>query len=224
MSGVTPDLSLPFVHAPRLFLSVFLTAGAIKLMDDALDVERDRALGYDNWAARLGRATTAYALLLALLGAASDLRVALVLFLSAYALGMGREPGERLPSGVPAVVEMVIAGLLAIYLGGVSLTVAAGSQLWAIQLLDDWLDRAEDGRGGAGPEGSPSGGVARPEGGSNGGAAINDANGGSTWLRLATVVLLTLVGLALYFWLSIACILAATVIWTLGRKREVQEG
>lgn len=207
MFGGTPDLPvLPLLQIPRLFLAVCLTAGAVKLMDDALDGERDKALGYENWATRLGRATTPYALVLALSAAAVDLQATLVLFFAAYALGMGRTPTERQPSGLPAAAEIILAAAAALYVGGIPYGVAAASQLWAIQMTDDWLDRAEDGKVG--------------EAGAGNGKA-NDP--GAQWLQLGVAALCTLIAFALHFWLAVACILAATVVWTLARKREVRE-
>ena len=185
----------------RLALAVLLTAVVIKLMDDALDEELDRARGYRNWAARLGRATTPYALVLAFPAAALDLHVSTALFLGAYALGMGRDLRERLPSRLPAWVETGLVLATAIFISGLCLTAAALSQLWAIQVADDWLDRVEDSRpGGASP-----------------------ASRGAQWQRLGWVFLGTLVAAALHPWVAVSAVLSTLAVWSLGRKQEVHE-
>lgn len=178
----------------RTFLAALFTGLAVKLMDDALDVEVDAARGYRNWAARLGRAALPYALALALLAAAIETRVALALFLAAYALGMGRNVGERLPTGLPAWAEIVLAVAVSTVFSGVRVAGAALALLWAVQAADDWLDREEDGRWEA-----PS----------------------MRWLRLGWALLGTLLALALDPVLTVCTVPAALAVWTLTRKQEV---
>ncbi|MGE5589034.1 MAG: hypothetical protein ACM3ZA_00180 [Bacillota bacterium] len=180
----------------RVFLVAFLTGLAVKLMDDALDVEIDAARGYRNWAARLGRATTPYALVLAFVAATLQTRAALALFLAAYALGMGRNAGEWLPTGLPAWAETALALAFSAVFSGARVAVAALAILWAVQAADDWMDRHEDGRWE-----SPS----------------------LRWLPLGRAVLGALLALALDPVLSLCTIPAALAVWTLTRKQEVHE-
>ncbi len=122
-----------------------LAGVAVKLMDDALDRRLDEAGGRENSAARLGESVTAYALAALALGAAAEWRIAVSVFLAAYAVGMAGGLFGRLPSGLLGWQEAALAlalGLLAVGVRGMggSLLMVAGAQL-----ADDLLDRSEDG-------------------------------------------------------------------------------
>jgi hypothetical protein len=116
-----------------------LTALAVKLMDDALDLERDRAAGRRNWALALEGGAASYALAIFALAAALDGRTAAALLLAAFGVGMGTG-GERLPLGLRAWHESALALLLALLLCGWRLAAAATLASLCAQALDDLLD------------------------------------------------------------------------------------
>ena len=180
----------------RLFLAALLTGLAVKLMDDALDLEVDEARGYRNWASRLGRATTPYALALAFVAAALNVRAGVALFFAAYALGMGHGAGERLPTGLPAWAEVLLALAASAAFSGLRVAGSALALMWAVQAADDWLDRDEDGRWEA--------------------SSVR-------WLRLGWAALGTLLALALDPGLALCTIPAALAVWNLTRKQEVHQ-
>jgi len=119
-------------------LSVFLTALAVKTLDDLLDEPEETALS-------VGAAkAAAYSALLLALGAGIAPARAVSLFLAAYAAGMLPAAAERLPTGVPSWAESAAAALLAAVLTGP--LEAAGSLLvmMAVQAADDVCDAERD--------------------------------------------------------------------------------
>lgn len=127
-----------------LLLAALLVGVAVKLMDDGLDVELDRAAGLPNWAAALGRGALPYALAALCAGVAVRPAAGAALFLAAYALGMGQAWREPLPSRVPAWVEILAALALAVALSGWRVALAALLAMAAVQLADDALDLRAD--------------------------------------------------------------------------------
>ncbi len=119
------------------------TGWAVRLMDDALDLEVDQAVGRANLVERLQSGTTAYALLALALAVCADRTVTLSLFAGAYAVGMMGD-GRQLPSGLPAWLEGLL--VMAVILTQVGLpSLLAGSLIMLmVQLLDDWRDRRID--------------------------------------------------------------------------------
>lgn len=126
-----------------LLAAAILTGWAIRLMDDAQDIEIDRLTGRDNLAARLEEGTTAYALGALALGVICSPAASLSLFAAAYAVGMA---GNRtiLPTGLPAVVEGTMLWSLTLLRYGWRSSLAALLIMLTSQLLDDWLDRSLD--------------------------------------------------------------------------------
>lgn len=150
-------LSFAAAEGPRL-VAVAAAALAVKLMDDVLDAPRDRVRGYPNWSSALGRATTPYALLCLGLGAAAHGRVAVSLFLAAYAWGMVGDSSDTMPSGLKGWQESALAAAVSLAAAGLALTAAAMALVGAAHLADDWLDRP------AGAAGPGYGGDAAPPG------------------------------------------------------------
>lgn len=134
----------PVVAYGRETLGVFLTGVAVKLMDDHLDREKDRSAGLINWSERLGRAALPYALTALLIATALDPRAAISFFFASYALGMGRDLGERLPTVLKGYQEIALALLIGIGLAGVRSMALALTLMGAVQFTDDLLDRHED--------------------------------------------------------------------------------
>src|SRR5579875_3416885 len=92
---------------------------AIKMIDDGLDAQYDGCRGVQTLAVKLNRASLPYSVLAALIGAAFNVYLAIGVFLASYAVGMFTHPQERLPTGLPAYVETLLAIVLAILLVGV---------------------------------------------------------------------------------------------------------
>lgn len=129
-----------------LFIAALGAGIAVKLMDDALDADRDAAIGLRNWAHRLGRGTTAYALLSLAVGVAAQTEWAIALWCAAYAVGMRPDWQARLPLLLRGWQETLLALAVGVSVGGVQFMIAAAALVTAIQVLDDWLDRSEDGQ------------------------------------------------------------------------------
>lgn len=128
-------------------LAAVVAAGvAIKLMDDDLDREDDRLAGKATVAAALGPGTGAYALAALAVAMLLDARVAGPLFLSAYAVGMAHAPGQRLPTGLAAWHESILAAGAGMLLAGVRPMMVSVAAMVFVQCADDLLDRAEDRR------------------------------------------------------------------------------
>lgn len=123
---------------------IVLTGTAIKCMDDLLDVEYDQCVGRHTIAGRLGKAILPYALLLMAVGVFVVRETALVLFLASYAIGMGHDLREKMPTRLPGWGE----GLIAVVLG--MLLTSPVTMIWGllimatIQLLDDLMDIYKD--------------------------------------------------------------------------------
>ena len=130
------------------WLGIVLAGWTIKLMDDWLDVEYDQCIGRQTLASRLGRANLPYGLLGLGLAMAIAPGVALTLFLTAYALGMGHDLRERMPTRFPGWLESVIAMGLAVWYAGALLAGWALAVMMMIQLLDDLMDHHNDRRSG----------------------------------------------------------------------------
>jgi hypothetical protein len=114
-------------------------------MDDYLDADYDACRGHRTLAVKLGRATLPYALVLALVGANLNAGLAIALFLGSYAVGMFATWRERLPTRVPAVVEIGLAFTLSVGAAGWR------TALWglAIMAVIDWVDDLIDMHGDA---------------------------------------------------------------------------
>lgn len=116
-----------------------LAALAVKLMDDTLDEPRDLAAGRANWATRLDGGAASYALALLALSAGLDGRLAAAVLLAAFGVGM-RGGRERLPLGLRAWQESVLALGLAVWLCGPRLAAAAVLAAVCAQAADDVID------------------------------------------------------------------------------------
>lgn len=121
-------------------VAILCVAGAVKLMDDAVDVMADRQLDRPNWAIRLDRAVTPYSLALLAVAAMADTGTAIPLFCAAYAWGMAGQWQERMPSGLTAMTEGLIALGLSVWFYGWLRTATALALVVAVDLWDDVRD------------------------------------------------------------------------------------
>ncbi|ARU62782.1 hypothetical protein CBW65_18755 [Tumebacillus avium] len=130
------------------WIGIVLAGLTIKLMDDWLDVEYDQCVGRHTLAIRLGRACLPYALLG--LGLAMTLapQEALALFLAAYAIGMGHDLREKMPTKLPGWAESAIVLGISGWATSIGLTLWALCVMAMIQLLDDLMDLQHDRRSG----------------------------------------------------------------------------
>lgn len=119
---------------------LILVGATIKLMDDYLDAEYDICRGKHTLAMKWSRATLPYALALLLVAAYLNLSVAVAVFLGSYAVGMLTSWRQKLPTKVPAFVEMMAALVLSVLLVGWQMA------LWGVALMAmfDWVDDIVD--------------------------------------------------------------------------------
>lgn len=123
---------------------ILLTGIAIKFMDDLLDIEYDQCVGRNTLAAKLGRATLPYALLLLGIGIYISKELSLVLFLASYAIGMGHDLREKMPTKLPGWAEGLAALVLGMIFTGPLLMVWGFMIICAVQFLDDLMDIYKD--------------------------------------------------------------------------------
>ncbi|MGZ4162769.1 MAG: hypothetical protein ACXVDB_01505 [Tumebacillaceae bacterium] len=129
-------------------LAIVLTGLTIKLMDDHLDVEFDQCIGRQTLAMRLGRASLPYGLAALGLAMALSPKVALSLFLASYAIGMGHDLSEKMPTRLPGWAESLIATGIMTWYAGWYLAAWSLAIMLMIQLLDDLMDLNNDKRSG----------------------------------------------------------------------------
>lgn len=127
-----------------ILIDIVFTGLAIKCMDDYLDIEYDQCVGRQTVAARLGKAALPYSLLLLAIGIFIAKEIGLALFLASYAVGMGHDLRELMPTRLKGWVEGVIAFLLGLVLAGPATMVWAILIICTIQTLDDLMDIYKD--------------------------------------------------------------------------------
>lgn len=125
-------------------IGIVLAGIAIKCMDDLLDIEYDQCVGRQTLAAKLGKATLPYALLLLGIGVYLAKDYALVLFLASYAIGMGHDLHEKMPTKLPGWAEGLVAGVIGMILAGPLTMIWGLMMIGGIQFLDDLMDIYKD--------------------------------------------------------------------------------
>ncbi|BCJ85721.1 hypothetical protein [Effusibacillus dendaii] len=125
-------------------VGIVLTGIAIKFMDDYLDLEYDQCIGRKTAASKLGRAVLPYGLLMLAIGVFIAREVGLVLFLASYAIGMGHDLLEKMPTKLPGWAEGLIALAIGLVLAGPLLTLWGILIIATIQFLDDLMDIYKD--------------------------------------------------------------------------------
>lgn len=126
------------------FGSVILCAAAIKMADDFLDYDQDKASGSNNFTNILGKGLPIYAMLL--LGLAINLNpsLCLALFLASYGIGMFHDLKQRFPSKLTGLQECALSFLLGIGICGWQTMIFAFAFTLAVQLIDDCIDARTD--------------------------------------------------------------------------------
>ncbi len=125
-------------------LAMVLMGGVIKLMDDALDAEYDICRGEHTLAVKLGRALLPYTLVLAVLALFLQPMLTTALFFGSYAVGMFNHWREKLPTHVPAYVEIFLVAGLSLLLTGWQNTVWGFAFMALVDWGDDMTDAARD--------------------------------------------------------------------------------
>ncbi|MFC4766407.1 hypothetical protein [Effusibacillus consociatus] len=123
---------------------IVLTGISIKCMDDLLDAEYDQCVGRQTLAGKLGKAILPYALLVLAIGIFVAKEIALVLFLASYAIGMGHDLREKMPTGLPGWGEGLAALVFGMLLAGPIPMIWGLMIIGAVQLLDDLVDIYKD--------------------------------------------------------------------------------
>ena len=128
-----------------LAYGALVCAGSVvKLTDDVLDAEFDRNRGRVTLASRLARAALPYGLVLGLIAARLNLSLTIAVFFGAYAVGMVPTWRERLPTRVPAYVEIGAAMVVSILCVGWRLSIWGLAIMAVIDWLDDVVDASND--------------------------------------------------------------------------------
>lgn len=136
------------VPAAAAFACVLAVGFAVKWMDDFMDRALDAQGGAQTWAGRLGDGIMPYAMAALCVALLLDAKVAGTLFLSAYALGMAHDGTRRLPSGLRAWQEGLLAVAAGALLAGAGRMAASLAIITFTQCFDDLADEDEDRRRG----------------------------------------------------------------------------
>lgn len=142
-------MSFAWLNTLSMFGAILAGGFAVKMMDDALDVDYDICRGRRTLAAKLGKGALPYTLLAALIGTAWNVHLVIAIFLGSYAVGMTLRMSERLPTHLPAYLEIILAAMLSVLLVGWVLTVWAIAMMAVIDWLDDVVDVSTDALAGA---------------------------------------------------------------------------
>ncbi len=135
---------LPAVYEHLLGFVAALSVGwSIRLLDDALDLELDVAVGRQNLSQHLQGGTAAYAAAALALAVVASPMVALSLFAAAYAVGMF-DDGRLLPTGLPGWLEGLVLFGLVLCRAGSRMAIAGLLIMVSAQLADDLRDQQLD--------------------------------------------------------------------------------
>ena len=125
-------------------LAVFLAGVTIKLLDDFLDYAIDIASGSPSLVDALGAGSVVYSLVFAVFACSINLKLAAPLILSAYAVGMLKDPSEMLPLGLSAWIESVIVLIASWGIFGWAQTLVSLLLMTAVDFVDDIIDYSRD--------------------------------------------------------------------------------
>lgn len=125
-------------------LAVFLEGVTIKLLDDFLDYAIDIASGSPSLVDALGAGSVVYSLVFAVFACSINLKLAAPLILSAYAVGMLKDPSEMLPLGLSAWIESVIVLIASWGIFGWAQTLVSLLLMTAVDFVDDIIDYSRD--------------------------------------------------------------------------------
>ncbi|HQD38987.1 MAG: hypothetical protein GX766_05685 [Firmicutes bacterium] len=131
----------PSLAAATLFVGI-----AIRFLDDYLDYQQDELLGRRTSWHYLQGAGIVYAMVALALGVRIAPSWGAALFFAAYGIGMATDPKAMLPSHLAGGMELVLASITAVIVGGWNLGLAALSLMLGLDILDDCLDLAQESR------------------------------------------------------------------------------
>jgi len=130
---VTPNILIVFVSA-------FLTGAVIKIMDDLLDQEVDRAQRKPNLVALVGNGVVPYAMLALMVAVVLRPTVAISLFCAAYAVGMGHDLRSTYPTRVQGWGEAAAVLVFSMMVAGFLVSTSAILLMLSIQIADNIVD------------------------------------------------------------------------------------
>jgi len=128
----------------KAFFSLLFMAAAVKLMDDSLDAEMDAHKGQETLAVRMGRGVVPYVALLAVLAVSMNRNASLAAFFGSYMTGMFANLKERLPSKVPAWVEVALVAAVAVVVLPWQYALWGVAMMCVVNWLDDVVDYTSD--------------------------------------------------------------------------------
>ncbi len=126
------------------FLAVFFIGLTIKITDDFIDAEVDELQGKTTWSNYLGRAALPYTLIFFTLAVLLNKSLSLPFFLSAYAVGMGKDLNRNYPLMVSGWWESILTIAVSIYFYGWVIALSSLALIMSIQFIDDLLDYSWD--------------------------------------------------------------------------------
>ncbi len=128
----------------KRLLGLLLVGLAIKLMDDFLDQEKDKASGQYNLYHILGISILPYSLVIFSFGLYLNLVEGISFFAASYLLGMAHDYHLRLPSGLIAWQEGLIVFMFSTYLTDLKNSLSALLLILLLQFIDDLIDFKKD--------------------------------------------------------------------------------
>lgn len=127
-----------------VFCAVFICAIAIKMIDDFLDYDHDKAGKNYNSAEFLGKGSPVYAMLLFGIAVYLNPPLCLSLFLASYGIGMFHDLSVLFPSKLTGFQEFIFSFGVGVYLCGWNSMFFSFAFILAIQLIDDCIDAQID--------------------------------------------------------------------------------
>ncbi|NLS44305.1 MAG: hypothetical protein GX969_00975 [Firmicutes bacterium] len=136
-----------FFKISRVFsdiLAVMLAGMTIKLLDDFLDHTIDSISENPSLIDVLGPGSVVYTLVFGVIACSINLKLAAPLMLSAYAVGMLKDPSDMLPLGFSAWVESMIIVVITWNIFGWRTTLASILIMTTVEFVDDIIDYSRD--------------------------------------------------------------------------------
>ena len=128
----------------KRLLGLLLVGLVIKLMDDFLDQEKDKASGQYNLYHMLGKSIFPYSLVILSFGLYLNLSEGISLFAASYLIGMAHDYRSRLPIGLFAWQEGLIVFMISTYLTDLNNSLSALLLILLLQFIDDLIDFKKD--------------------------------------------------------------------------------
>ena len=127
--------------------AIILTGISIKLLDDFVDYSIDHSLGMSSLVDILGLGSPIYALLFAVFACSINLQLSAPLILSAYSIGMLKDPSQMLFLGLTAWMESVIVIFVCWIFFGLSATLVSILLMITVEFVDDIIDYSYEMKG-----------------------------------------------------------------------------